>query len=179
MSENNTEGNAEGNPSNDGSNPNTGVTPPVSSTPDNKSELDPSEKARRDLQSQRDRKNSELDDVKGQLDAMTPYVAKIARSELIDGFLTEHGKDYPHVKKEDLDFFGVTDADEATAVAKQLETRFKQAEQDALVKVQNTQDLTMTEQEKAEALKQLESGSVPAGSSKFLQSLHIRNTKSK
>ncbi len=176
MSENNADGDVQGNPQ-DGSNLENTNQPPVSSTP-NSEDLTPAEKARRELQSQRDKSKSELDEVKGQLDAMTPYVAKMARKEIVNSFLSENGKDYPHVTADDLEFFGVTDADEATAVAKQLETRFKQAEQDALVKVQKTQDLTMTEQEKADALKELESSNAP-GKNKFLESLRIRSTKTR
>jgi len=176
MSENNTDGNVQGNPQ-DGSNLENTNQPPVSSTP-NEADLTPAEKARRELQSQRDKSKSELDEVKGQLDAMTPYVAKMARKEIVNSFLSENGKEYPHVTADDLEFFGVTDADEAQAVAKQLETRFKQAEQDALVKVQKTQDLTVSEQEKAEALKELESSNAP-GKNKFLESLRIRSIKTR
>lgn len=174
MSENNADG-AVSNPDT-GSNSDNSNQPPVSSPPNEAVDLNPAEKARRELQSQRDKSKSDLDEVKGQLDAMTPYVAKMARKEIVNSFLADSGKDYPHVTADDLEFFGVTDGDEALAVAKQLETRFKQAEQDALVKVQNTQDLGMTEQEKTEALKELETGDGFNGS-KFLQSLKIRSTK--
>ena len=174
MSENNADG-AVSNPDT-GSNSDNSNQPPVSSTPNEADDLSPAEKARRELQSQRDRSKSELDEVKGQLDAMTPYVAKMARKEIVNSFLADNGKDYPHVTADDLEFFGVTDGDEALAVAKQLETRFKQAEQDALVKVQNTQDLGMTEQEKTDALKELETSDGFNGS-KFLQSLKIRSAK--
>ena len=177
MSENNADGMAEGNPQ--GSNPNPAVTPPVSSPPEQAPQIDASEKARRDLQSQRDQKNSELAEVKEQLDGMRPYVAQIAQKELVNTFLTENGKDYPDVSNEDLEFLGVSSADEAKIAADYLQKRFSKANQDALVKVQDTQDLAMSDQEKAEALAELEKSDSKPGESKFLKAMRIRSTKVK
>jgi hypothetical protein len=176
MAENNADGKVEGNPQ--GSNPNDTVTPPVSSTPE-QPQIDPSEKARRELQSQRDQKSSELDEVKAQLDGMRPYVAQIAQKELVNTFLTENGKDYPDVSSEDLEFLGVSSADEAKMAADWLQKRFSKQNQDALVRVQDTQDLAMTEQEREKALEDLEKADYKPGVSKFLQAVRIKSTKVK
>lgn len=178
MAENNTDGQPQGNPD-EGSNPNTGAQPPVSSAPDTQPELDPSEKARRELQSKRDKGEAQNAELQEQVDAMQPYVARMAQKELVDTFLSENGENYPHVKAEDLVFAGVSSPEEAKAVAEWLEGRLKTADQEALSKVQDTQDLSMTEAEKAEALKKLEKEEGTPGQSKFLQALRIKATKTK
>lgn len=175
MSENNPTGEPQGNPPVDpaGSNPNNGVEPQGSSTPNNNPTSDPAEQARRKAQSAKDKAVSENDNLRERLDAVEPFVARIAQKEAVNQFLTEHGSEYPHVKAEDLEFLGVSNDDEAKMASEYLEKRFKTSEQDALVRVQDTNDLGMTDEERRKAIEDLDKSDTP-GQSKFLKYLGIK-----
>lgn len=132
--------------------------------------------AYRKKQSEVDQGKSELDSMREDVDFLTQVAMEGHRDKLIADFLAEKGKEYPNVTADDLKRFAGS-AEELDDTAKYLEGRIKTSSQSLLEEMRNVPEETMTDDEKAKALKNLESSNDPNRFAKFLRIQSIRTRK--
>lgn len=146
-----------------------GTTPPAPS-PDGsrKPEISPDEQARRAEQSQRDKETKNEDDsLREDVDYLRAREAERARDSFVSDLLTKEAEKFPNVKADDPLFKYATSKEEVEEIAKDLQNRFTDLQQDALRSVQTESEQSLTDEEIAEKEKELEKESNESGRSTF------------
>lgn len=129
--------------------------------------------AYRKKQAEADGAKSELDAMREDMDFMSSIVSEQYREKVVGDFLKDNGEKYPNVTADDLKRFAgsVEDMEET---AKYLEGRIKGSSQALLEEMRNVPEETLTADEKAKALKNLEASNDP---NKFAKFLRLQATK--
>jgi hypothetical protein len=129
--------------------------------------VDPAEQARRDQQSKKDKKASELDETSERLNFLEAREMERVRDQSVSDFLSRHSDKYPDVAKTDPLFKHAENEDAVKEIADEIQNRYKDAEQKALERVQVESDQGLTDEEIAEQEKELEKEVNETGTSRF------------
>jgi len=135
--------------------------------------------AERKLQSDRDKARSAEKSTEEQLAELQEHVFGKEVREHLSTFLDGKKKEYPDLTVDDLQNAESLSDEHLEAEAKRVQGRFDKVRNDALKKVQEVPEQTMTETERAEALKNLEETGQKPGQSRFSQFLNLQRTKTR
>lgn len=147
---------------------------------DNKPEQSPTDgpsAAERKLQSARDKARSESKSTEEQLSELQEHVFGKEVREHLTTFLDEKKKDYPDLTVDDLANAESLSDEHLTAEAKRMQGRFDSVRNEALKRVQEVPDETMSEEERTEALTNLEKEPDSPGQSRFSKFLNLQRVK--
>jgi len=135
---------------------------------ESKTNVDPSEQARRDQQSKKDKALAEKDDSNERLSFLEARENERMRDSFVNDLLTSEADKYPDVKANDPLFKYATSEEEVVEIAKEIQNKVKTAEQEALSKVQAEPDQGLTDEEIAEKEKVMEEETQKTGKSNFI-----------
>jgi len=158
---------------------NTPVVPPVEDSPNggqptdqgsgvsSNQSVDPAEQARRDQQSKKDKAISETDELRETVDFLSNREAERARDEHVKTFIASNGDKYPDVSPDDPMFKYATSKEDVEEIATTLQNKYKDMQQNALRSVQIESDQSLTDEEIATNLEQLQTVTKDTGKSTF------------
>lgn len=142
--------------------------------------VDTAEQARRDQQSKKDKAVSEKDDLRETVDFLSSREAERARDSYVSELLTSEAEKYPNVKADDPLFKYATSKEDVEDIAKQLQNKFLDQQQDALRSVQTEDpDKGLTEEERQAEYDKLEETTKKEGRSTFGNFLKTAQRKKK
>ena len=151
------------------------VKPGSDSNPTNNDPA-PQPESHRKMQSERDKAKAEKQSFEERLAAMEDRDALAARDSAISSFLKKNGDKYKDVEAEDLEF--ATSPDEIEVLAKRSQAKADRIRNEALKSLKEVPEESLTAEEKAKALANLEK-EVKPGESKFGSFLNIQRKKVK
>lgn len=130
--------------------------PPVTEPPASSSDkhVDPAEQARRDQQSKKDKALSENDELTDRLSWLESREAEREKDTFVGSFLAENKDKYPNVTAEDLKFANTPE--DVEAIAKHMQRRFQDQQQDALKSVRLAEDSPLSAEQFAKEAAELE-----------------------